>query len=75
MIIRMVVDLPDPFAPRKPVTQPGSTSKLRPAAATARPYLLVRPLASIIKVATRESRRSGRGGSAASLPPFVGRPQ
>jgi len=27
MIIRMVVDLPDPFGPRKPVTWPGATSK------------------------------------------------
>jgi hypothetical protein len=25
----MVVDLPDPFGPRKPVTTPGRTSKLR----------------------------------------------
>ena len=27
-IRRMVVDLPDPFGPRKPVTTPGRTSKL-----------------------------------------------
>ena len=28
-IIRIVVDLPDPFGPRNPVTRPGSTEKLR----------------------------------------------
>ena len=28
MIIRMVVDLPAPLGPRKPVTLPGSTVKL-----------------------------------------------
>ena len=27
--MRMVVDLPEPFGPRKPVTTPGRTSKLR----------------------------------------------
>ena len=29
MIMRMVVDLPDPFGPRNPVTTPGGTSKVR----------------------------------------------
>jgi hypothetical protein len=29
----MVVDLPEPFGPRKPVTTPGSTVKLRPSTA------------------------------------------
>jgi len=33
----MVVDLPDPFGPRKPVTIPGRTSKLRPSTATVEP--------------------------------------
>ena len=28
MIIRIVVDLPDPLGPRKPVTTPGRTLKL-----------------------------------------------
>ena len=28
--MRIVVDLPAPFGPRKPVTRPGSTAKLRP---------------------------------------------
>ena len=27
--MRIVVDLPDPFGPRKPVTTPGGTSKVR----------------------------------------------
>ncbi len=48
MIIRMVVDLPEPLAPRNPVTWPGSTSKLSPFTATVRPYLFCRFLISII---------------------------
>ena len=35
--IRIVVDLPAPFGPRKPVTLPGSTSKLRSSTATTSP--------------------------------------
>src|SRR4029077_17906081 len=49
-IIRMVVDLPAPFGPRKPVTLPGFTSKDRLSTATVAPYRLVRPFASIIAV-------------------------
>ena len=43
----MVVDLPDPLGPRKPVTLPGRT--VNPSASTARvfPYDLPSPLASI----------------------------
>ena len=48
MIIRMVVDLPAPLGPRKPVTWPGRTSKLRSSTAVVVPYRLVRPWASII---------------------------
>jgi hypothetical protein len=33
----MVVDLPEPFGPRKPVTVPGLTSKLSPSTATVAP--------------------------------------
>src|SRR5215471_9450067 len=40
--IRKVVVLPEPFGPRKPVTRPGLTSKLRPSTAVMLPYLLVR---------------------------------
>jgi hypothetical protein len=32
-IIRIVVDLPAPFGPRKPVTRPGSTVKSMPSTA------------------------------------------
>jgi hypothetical protein len=48
MIILIVVDFPEPFAPRKPVTLPGGTSKFSLSTATVGPYLLVRPLISII---------------------------
>ena len=47
-IIRMVVDLPAPFGPRKPVTTPGRTVKLRSSTASLAPYRLVNPRASII---------------------------
>jgi hypothetical protein len=48
-IIRIVVDLPDPFGPRKPVTLPGRTSKLSASTATVGPYRLVRLRASITR--------------------------
>src|SRR5262249_5682213 len=48
MIILMVVDLPEPFGPRKPVTCPGRTENDRPSTASVRPYRLVTPRASII---------------------------
>jgi hypothetical protein len=34
---RMVVDLPEPFGPRKPVTTPAGNSKLSPSTATLSP--------------------------------------
>ena len=37
MIMRIVVDLPDPFGPRNPVTTPGGTSKVRLSTAVAAP--------------------------------------
>ncbi len=37
MIIRSVVDFPAPLGPRKPVTRPGNTSKLRSSTATVEP--------------------------------------
>ena len=37
MTIRMVVDLPAPFGPRKPVTFPASTSKVRSSTARTSP--------------------------------------
>ena len=45
---RIVVLLPDPFGPRKPVTRPGWTSKLRSSTATVLPNRLVRLRTSII---------------------------
>ena len=48
MIIRMVVDLPEPLGPRNPVTVPGRTSKLSSRTATVGPKRLVSPLAWII---------------------------
>jgi hypothetical protein len=47
-ISRMVVDFPAPFGPRKPVTMPGRTVKVRPSTASLSPYRLVKPCASII---------------------------
>jgi hypothetical protein len=37
MIMRMVVDFPDPLGPRKPVTAPGRTSKTSPSTAVVAP--------------------------------------
>src|SRR5580692_2803157 len=47
MIIRIVVDLPDPFGPRNPVTCPGFTSKDRSSTATLSLYRFVTPMTSI----------------------------
>ena len=44
---RMVVDLPDPFGPRKPVTLPGCTVNERSSTATVRPNRFVSPWTSI----------------------------
>src|ERR1700722_8161732 len=48
MIIRSVVDFPDPFGPRNPVTVPGRTVNESRSTANAGPYLLVRSCTSII---------------------------
>ena len=37
----MVVDLPDPFGPRNPVTRPGSTTNERSSTTVRLPYRLV----------------------------------
>jgi hypothetical protein len=47
-ISRIVVVLPAPFGPTKPVTIPGRTVKLRSSTASVCPYLFVSPRASII---------------------------
>ena len=41
-ITRMVVDLPAPLGPRKPVTRPGLAVKVTSSTAVKRPYLFVR---------------------------------
>src|ERR671919_2392983 len=45
--ICMVVDLPAPLGPRKPVTRPGLTLKVRSSTTVASPYRLVRPSTSM----------------------------
>jgi hypothetical protein len=37
MISRIVVDFPEPFGPRNPVTTPGCSSKLNPSTASVAP--------------------------------------
>src|SRR6478672_2427030 len=44
----MVVDFPDPFGPRNPVTIPGCTKKLNPSTASLSPYRLLRFSTSIM---------------------------
>jgi hypothetical protein len=43
LIMRMVVDLPAPFGPRKPVTMPGVTSRVSRSTARVLPKRFVRP--------------------------------
>jgi hypothetical protein len=54
MIIRIVVDLPDPLGPRNPVTAPAGTSKVKLSTAVVVPYRLVSECAVIIS-------RNGKG--------------
>jgi hypothetical protein len=51
----MVVDLPAPLGPRKPVTTPGRTVTVKWSTAVLSPYVLVRSLISIIAVSFRGS--------------------
>src|SRR6266540_1099890 len=55
----MVVDFPAPFGPRKPVTIPGRTVKVRSSTATLCPYRLVSPRTSIISPVLLRMRRHG----------------
>src|SRR3954453_18252565 len=48
--MRSVVDLPAPFGPRKPVTAPARTSKLRSSTATTSPKRLLSPWTSITAI-------------------------
>jgi hypothetical protein len=47
-IIRIVVDFPEPFGPRNPVTIPGCTTKFNPSTASLVPYRLLRFSTSIM---------------------------
>src|SRR5882724_11199510 len=62
-ITRIVVVLPAPFGPRKPVTFPGWTAKLSPSTAVTGPKRLVSPLTSMTTALT-EGRRCSRSGGA-----------
>jgi hypothetical protein len=59
VIIRIVVVLPAPFGPRKPVTVPGSSSNDTWSTTVRSPYFLVSPLTVIISVLLVASGRSG----------------
>ena len=58
MIMRIVVDLPEPFGPRKPVTTPGRTSNVRLSTAVDAPYRLVSECAVIITTNGKEAHRA-----------------
>ena len=64
-IIRIEVDLPAPFGPRKPVTRPSRATKLMSSTAVLVPYFLVRLSIVIMCVSFRwgwvVSRGPGRG--------------
>src|ERR1044072_6308960 len=65
--MRMVVDFPAPFGPRKPVTMPGLTVKVRLFTAVFSPYRLVRPSSSIMRTTLgpvfRECQPAGQTGA------------
>src|SRR6516164_7390642 len=65
---RIVVVLPAPFGPRKPVTLPGSMPNVRSLTATLSPYRFVRPRTSIMEfvLSSRDDPKSGRPGRAAA---------
>src|ERR1700740_2176622 len=65
-IIRIVVDFPAPFGPRKPVTVPGRTVNVRSETAMVGPYRLVSSWISIMKSTLPNGRVSVIG--APSLP-------
>src|SRR5580698_11553461 len=52
-IMRMVVDLPAPLAPRNPRTSPGATEKVRSFTASLSPYRLVRFFVVIMRAFER----------------------
>src|SRR3954447_7941913 len=60
-IMRIVVDLPAPLGPRKPVTTPGSTVNVRPSTAVLSPYRFVRPSALIMSATSGDAVRHALG--------------
>ena len=79
--MRIVVDLPAPFGPRKPVTRPGRIVKLRPDTTAAPLYLFVGPCASIMRTtlrtaSARRQRAAARfaSGGYPAGPPLVSGP-
>src|SRR5690606_19669206 len=75
---RIVVDLPAPFGPTKPVTRPGRTANVIPSSATFRPNRLRSPVTSIVAFMPRSLGSAGVPGrhaaerSCASPPPATG---
>jgi hypothetical protein len=63
MIIRIVVDLPEPFGPRKPVTTPATTSKLRFETALALPNRLVNEFTEITELIIKIQERRSYGAT------------
>src|SRR6266536_3620327 len=57
-IIRIVVDFPAPFGPRKPVTAPGRTVNVRSETAVVGPYRLLSSLISIMESTVPNGRAS-----------------
>src|SRR5690349_23152375 len=65
---RIVVVLPAPFGPRKPVTRPGSMPNVRSSTATLSPYRFVSPRTSIMETGplqepSREVVTAGKKGA------------
>src|SRR3712207_9189285 len=60
VIIRIVVVLPAPLGPRKPVTVPDSSSNDTSSTTVRSPYFLVRPLTVIISASSDRLVRSPR---------------
>src|SRR5580700_12087480 len=61
---RMVVDLPAPFGPTKPVTWPGPAVNVIPSSAWVEPNRLRSPSISILAFMAPRCRSPGRGASA-----------
>ena len=59
-MMRIVVDLPAPLGPRKPVTRPGSAVKVTSSTAVKAPYRLV-TFSTVIMVLLGAGLRAGRG--------------